>query len=94
MEKPLLVKQQVSEKSSFIHRASLGYGKESSTSLVSFMYYIDYLVNSAKCLHLENLKKEVLLLQVCIRRESLHKRFKNPVCAALTTLHDATRREK
>lgn len=69
MAKPCLVEQQVSEKSSFLHRASLSNGKEQSTSLVPFTYFIDYLVKSAKCLYLENLKKEVLLPQVCLRIE-------------------------
>lgn len=61
MAKPLLVEQWLSEKLNFIQRTSLGNGRESRTSLVPFMYYINYLVKPSKCLHLENLKKEVLL---------------------------------
>lgn len=52
---------------SFTLRASLGNGRESSTSLAPFMYYIDYLVKLSKCL-LENLKRAVVLPQVYIRR--------------------------
>lgn len=92
MTRPHPVEQEVSEKSHFIYRASLGNGKESSNSLVPFMYYIDYLVKLSKSLCLENLKK-VLLPQSCIRREGWfsHEGFKNFMCSPLIELHHAIR---
>lgn len=55
------------------------------------MYYINYPVKPSKCLHLENLKKEVLLPWVCIRREvwSFCKGFKNSMCGFPVVLHAA-----